>query len=84
MSGRIAILKSLRSNNKKISRADRALLWDGVKEFMPQQTFYKIVSGSFCSEANLDYAKAILTRMKGFIETQKKRVNQINKKGAKH
>lgn len=80
---RSSILKHLRSNNKKISRADRALLWDGVREFMPKQTFYKIITGSFCSEANLDYAKAFLSRMNGFIQAQKKRVRYINKKGAK-
>jgi hypothetical protein len=84
MISRAATLKALRSNNKKISRADRALLWGDVSEFMPKQTFYKIVTGSFCSEANTDYAKAFLKRMKGFIEAQKKRVNNINKKGAKN
>lgn len=80
MSDRKSILAALHKKNKQISRADRAQLWAGVESFMPKPTFYKIITGEFCSEANTEYAKAILSRMDGFIESQKQRVKALKQK----
>lgn len=82
MSNIAQILKSLRVHNKKLARADRAELWKDVEEVcgMKKQTFNKIITGQYCSDANQMYAEVFLQRMKAAIEARKQQVKELKKR----
>lgn len=74
---KIALLKEIKDLNSKISRKQRAGLYEPLKEFLTKPIFNQILRGAFVSENNVKVAIVLKKKMQELANKNEEYINSI-------
>jgi hypothetical protein len=71
------LLKEIKELNSKISRKQRAELYEPLKNFLTKPIFNQILRGSFVSENNIKVAIVLKNKMQELANKNEEYINSI-------
>lgn len=74
---KLLLLKEIKELNSKISRKQRAGLYEPLKDFLTKPIFNQILRGAFVSENNVKVAIVLKKKMEDLAKKNEEYINSI-------